>query len=126
MTAILPAAVERELRGLDAASPELDRLMRKARKATDFLKALSNESRLLLLCLLVERERSVGELEELMSLRQPNVSQQLARLRLDGLVDTRRDGKTIYYRLASDDVLRMIGLIYDIFCRDQPDLGTRR
>ena len=100
--------------------------MRKARKATDFLKALSNESRLLLLCLLVERERSVSELEELMSLRQPNVSQQLARLRLDGLVDTRRDGKTIYYRLASNDVLRMIGVIYDIFCRDQPDLGTSR
>ncbi len=126
MTAILPAAIERELRGSDSAPPELERLMRKARKATDFLKALSNESRLLLLCLLVERERSVGELEELMSLRQPNVSQQLARLRLDGLVDTRRDGKTIYYRLASDDVLRMIGVIYDIFCRDQPDMDARR
>ncbi|WP_456307226.1 metalloregulator ArsR/SmtB family transcription factor, partial [Paeniroseomonas aquatica] len=101
-------------------------LMRKARKASDFLKALSNESRLLLLCLLVERERSVSELEELMSLRQPNVSQQLARLRLDGLVDARRDGKTVYYRLASNDVLRMIDVIYDIFCRDQPDIGTSR
>ncbi|MDN3564171.1 metalloregulator ArsR/SmtB family transcription factor [Paeniroseomonas aquatica] len=100
--------------------------MRKARKASDFLKALSNESRLLLLCLLVERERSVSELEELMSLRQPNVSQQLARLRLDGLVDARRDGKTVYYRLASNDVLRMIDVIYDIFCRDQPDIGTSR
>ena len=97
---------------------ELDRLLGKARKATNFLKALSNENRLLLLCLLAERERSVGELEDLLSIRQPNVSQQLARLRLDGLVDTRRDGKTIYYRLASDDVLRMIGTIYDIFCRD--------
>ena len=126
MTAILPAAIENQLRSSDAAPPELDRLMRKARKATDFLKALSNESRLLLLCLLAERERSVGELEELMSMRQPNVSQQLARLRLDGLVDTRRDGKTIYYRLASDDVLRMIGVIYDIFCRDQTGPDARR
>lgn len=128
MTAILPASIERALRGSESDPPELDRLMRKARKASDFLKALSNESRLLLLCLLVERERSVGELEELMSLRQPNVSQQLARLRLDGLVDTRRDGKTIYYRLASDDVLRMIGTIYDIFCRDEdgPKEGAPR
>lgn len=126
MTAILPDAVERELRSFEAAPAELDRLMRKARKASDFLKALSNESRLLLLCLLVERERSVSELEELMSLRQPNVSQQLARLRLDGLVDARRDGKTVYYRLASNDVLRMIDVIYDIFCRDQPDIGTSR
>ena len=126
MTAILPDAVERELRSFEAAPAELDRLMRKARKASDFLKALSNESRLLLLCLLVERERSVSELEELMSLRQPNVSRQLARLRLDGLVDARRDGKTVYYRLASNDVLRMIDVIYDIFCRDQPDIGTSR
>ena len=122
---LLPAGIEQALRGADADPPELDRLMRKARAATDFLKALSNESRLLLLCLLVERERSVGELESLMSLRQPNVSQQLARLRLDGLVDTRREGKTIYYRLANPDVLRMIGTIYDIFCRDEAARGDK-
>ena len=120
MTAILPASIEHALRSPEYEPPELDRLMRKARKASDFLKALSNESRLLVLCLLAERERSVSELEELMSMRQPNVSQQLARLRLDGLVDTRREGKAVYYRLASDDVLRMIGTIYDIFCRDRP------
>lgn len=70
--------------------------MRRARDASDFLKAMSHESRLLLLCLLAERERSVTELEEILSLRQANVSQQLARLRLDGLVDTRRDGKAVY------------------------------
>lgn len=97
-------------------SAELDTLMLKARKASNFLKALSHENRLLLLCLLAERERSVGELESILAMRQSAVSQQLARLRYDGMVDTRRDGKTIYYRLASEDVRRVIAVIYDIFC----------
>ncbi len=56
------------------------------------------------------------ELENILSLRQPMVSQQLARLRLDQLVTTRRDGKAVYYSLANDDVRRMIAVIYDIFC----------
>ena len=72
----------------------------------------------LLLRLFSERERSVTELENLLSLRQPTVSQQLARLRLDGLVATRRDGKTIYYRINDDDVRRVISVVYDIFCRE--------
>jgi DNA-binding transcriptional ArsR family regulator len=95
---------------------DLDMLFAKARKASDFLKALSHEHRLLLLCILSQGERSVSELEQLLSLRQPTVSQQLARLRLDGLVATRREGKTIYYSLASQDVRRVIGVIYDIYC----------
>ena len=95
---------------------DLDLLMGKALKASDFLKALSHENRLLLLCLLAEKERSVGELETILHLRQPTVSQQLARLRLDGMVTTRRDGKVIHYSLANDDVRRVIGVIYDIFC----------
>ena len=65
---------------------------------------------------LPERERTVTELENLLSLRQPMVSQQLARLRLDQLVTTRRDGKTMYYSIANDDVRRVVALIYDIFC----------
>jgi len=62
--------------------------------------------------------RALGDpsYENILSLRQPTVSQQLARLRLDDLVTTRRDGKTIYYNLASDDVRRVISVIYDIFC----------
>jgi len=92
-------------------------MMRKARKASDFLKALSHETRLLVLCLLAERERSVTELENILSLRQPTVSQQLARLRLDGMVTTRRDGKTVYYSIADENVHRIISVIYDIFCR---------
>ena len=116
MTAIVSKALETELRDDAEFSPELDQLLRKARKASDFLKALSHENRLLLLCLLAERERTVTELEGLLSLRQPMVSQQLARLRLDQLVTTRRDGKAMYYSLANDDVRRVISVIYDIFC----------
>lgn len=97
-------------------SYDLDMLMAKARKASDFLKALSHESRLLLLCLLAERERSVSELEQILALRQPTVSQQLARLRLDGLVSTRREGKSILYSLANDDVRRVITVLYSIYC----------
>lgn len=116
MTAIVSKALENELRDGAEFSPELDQLMRNARRASDFLKALSHENRLLLLCLLAERERTVTELENLLSLRQPMVSQQLARLRLDRLVTTRRDGKAMYYSLANDDVRRVITVIYDIFC----------
>lgn len=117
MSPIVSKRIEDELREGPEISPELDQLMRNARKASDFLKALSHENRLLLLCLLAERELSVTELENILSLRQPIVSQQLARLRLDGLVTTRREGKAIYYSLASDDVRRVISVIYDIYCR---------
>lgn len=102
-------------------SPEMERLVGKARKASDFLKAMSHENRLLLLCLLAEREHTVSELENLLSLRQAMVSQQLARLRLDQLVTTRRNGKTIHYRLASDDVRQLLAVIYNIFCREPDD-----
>jgi len=124
MTAIVSRAIEDELRSDVEYSPELEQLMRKARKASDFLKALSHENRLLLLCLLAEKERSVSELENILSLRQPTVSQQLARLRYDGLVNTRRDGKTIFYSIASEDVRRVITVIYDIYCEPpQPSAG---
>jgi DNA-binding transcriptional ArsR family regulator len=90
-----------------------------AKRASGFLKALAHESRLIILCILAEGEKSVGELEDLLALRQPTVSQQLARLRADGLVSTRRDGKAIYYNLASDEARVVIGAIYDVFCRKQ-------
>ncbi len=100
-------------------SPQLDRMVHNARLASEFLKALSHETRLLLLCLLSEKERSVTELENLLSLRQPTVSQQLGRLRLDGLVTTRREGKTVYYSIADDDIKRVIALLYEIFCKGE-------
>jgi ArsR family transcriptional regulator, virulence genes transcriptional regulator len=98
-------------------SNELDRMVENAKRASDFLKALAHESRLMILCILAEGEKSVSELEDLLNLRQPTVSQQLARLRADGLVSTRRDGKAIYYKLASEEARIIIGAIYDVFCR---------
>lgn len=127
MGSIVSKALENELRDGAEFSPELDRLMRRARNASDFLKALSHENRLLLLCMLAERERTVTELENILSLRQPMVSQQLARLRLDRLVETRREGKAIYYKLANEDVRRVIAVLYDIFCNGpDPDEVKRR
>lgn len=116
--AILTEEIIDQLPSADEDSPELEKMVSKARDASEFLKALAHETRLLLLCYLAERERSVTELENILSLRQPTVSQQLARLRLDGLVTTRRDGKTIYYGIADERLRRVIGIIYDIFCRD--------
>lgn len=108
-----------ELQQLDSSehSQELDRMVGNARRAADFLKALAHESRLMILCILAEGEKSVGELEDILKLRQPTVSQQLARLRADGLVSTRRDGKVIYYTLASAEARVVIGAIYDVFCK---------
>ena len=95
---------------------EMKLMMDSAESASGFLKALANENRLLLLCLLAGGERSVTELESLLDLRQPTVSQQLARLRADNLVSHRRDGKTIYYSLASDEARQIIDLLYQLFC----------
>ena len=91
-------------------------MLRNARRAADTLKALGHESRLLILCLLAEKERSVAELEELLTMRQPAVSQQLARLKADRLVNARRDGKAIYYSIASPEVLQIIRTLYDLYC----------
>ena len=108
-----------ELQRIDTRRHPADagRMKENAKRASDFLKALAHESRLIILCLLAEDEMSVGELEEELDLRQPTVSQQLARLRADGLVSTRREGKTVYYSLASDEARTVIGAIYDVFCR---------
>ena len=116
MSRILPQAVVDALESGQEVSPELQSLMQKARKASDFLKALAHENRLVILCLLSERERSVTELEELLALSQAAVSQQLARLRHEGLVETRRDGRVIYYRLADETTKAFIQAIYDKFC----------
>ncbi len=99
-------------------SPKLRRLMQRARDASDFLKAVAHENRLVILCLLSERERSVTELEGLLALSQAAVSQQLARLRYEGLVETRREGRQIYYSLPDETTKRFIQAIYEKFCRD--------
>lgn len=96
---------------------EMAAMLRNARKASDLLKSIAHENRLLILCILADGEKAVGELEILLKLRQPSVSQQLARLRADGLVTTRRDGKTIYYSLASNEAAQVVDLLYDLYCR---------
>lgn len=91
-----------------------------AREVAHFMKAFAHEGRLMILCHLAEGERSVGQLEELLNARQSAVSQQLARLRLEGLVRFRREGKTLYYSLADDRARRMLRLLRDLF-RDVED-----
>ena len=105
------------------ASEELDEMMDNARRATNFLKALSHEGRLLILCHLASGEKSVTELEDLLSARQAAVSQQLARLRLEGLVNFRRDGKAIYYSLGDERAVRLLELVYDMFCKKEAEGG---
>ena len=99
-----------------ADAGEAKQLAQKAKRAAEFLKALAHQNRLMILCILSQGEKSVSELEGMLSLRQPTVSQQLARLRADGLVATRRDGKTIFYSLASEEARVVVGAVYEMFC----------
>ena len=104
--------VQAKIRDLD-----VETMIDNAQKASEFLKALSHEARLVILCLLLEGEKSVTEIEQMLSLRQPAGSQQLARLRADNLVETRRDGKNIYYMLARPEVREIIAALHAAFCR---------
>lgn len=100
----------------DLTEADLDRMGTNATAAANFLKTVSHEGRLMILCHLVKGEKSVSELEELLSARQAAVSQQLSRLRLEGLVTPRRDGKTIYYSLADNRPKRLLEVVYELFC----------
>jgi DNA-binding transcriptional ArsR family regulator len=93
-----------------------EQMMQNAYEAANFLKALAHEGRLMILCHLSSGPKSVTELEALLSSRQAAVSQQLARLRLEGLVSARRDGKAIFYSLQDPKVIRAVALVYDMFC----------
>ena len=87
-----------------------------AKLASSFLKSLANENRLVILCALAEGEKNVGQLEEILGVRQPTLSQQLARLRTDKMVTTRRESKQIYYSICNDDAELVLGLIFELFC----------
>jgi ArsR family transcriptional regulator len=104
------------LAGPDTGTRDASAMALQARAAADLMKALAHEGRLMILCHLVEGEKSVSELEELIGARQAAVSQQLARLRLEGLVTSRREGKAIYYSIGDDRVQRLIGTLHAIFC----------
>nr|WP_245770994.1 metalloregulator ArsR/SmtB family transcription factor [Natronohydrobacter thiooxidans] len=91
-------------------------MLAQAQAASAFLKAMAHEGRLMILCHLSSGEKSVTELEQLLQSRQAAVSQQLARLRLEGIVSCRRDGKTMFYALQDPKAARLIALVYDMFC----------
>lgn len=97
-------------------SIDIDQLRNNADAAGQLLKALGNPDRLLLLCQLVGGEMNVGELEERLEIVQPTLSQQLGVLRREGLVDTRRDGRQIYYSISSPQALAVIQTLYQLFC----------
>lgn len=96
----------------------ISNLEKNAEKAADLLKALSNDKRLMVLCMLKEGEQNVGQLEQKIGLSQSALSQHLARLRKDGLVNTRRDAQTIYYSLENRDVVQIMECLHNIFCDD--------
>lgn len=102
----------------NTCAEDMEKMMQNAQAASNFLKAISHEGRLMILCHLASGEKSVTELEDLLSARQAAVSQQLSRLRLEGLVTPRRDGKAIYYSLTDERPKQIMEVVYDLFCRE--------
>jgi len=100
-------------------------IVENAERAAAFLKTLANPNRLTLLCILSQGEYNVSDLEDMLGIRQPTLSQQLAVLREEGLVTARRDGKAIYYRLVSPEAKEVIDLLYKLYC-EQPGNRTSR
>jgi len=95
---------------------DIEQMQTNALRASQFLKALSNEHRLLILCRLADGEKSVGELETMIGLSQSALSQHLARLRRDELVKTRREAQTIYYSLIGEEATQVIDVLYGLYC----------
>ncbi|MBZ9672300.1 metalloregulator ArsR/SmtB family transcription factor [Mesorhizobium sp. B2-1-8] len=100
---------------------ELDK---RAREASELLAAMANEKRLMILCHLLDGETSVNELADLVAMNQSALSQQLSKLRALKLVDTRRDAQQVYYRLASEEVERILQTLYGIYC--DPETKTAK
>lgn len=111
-----PSTLAEEVLPFSKSPLDIDEMLDNARAASAFLKALSHETRLVILCLLIGGDKTVTELEQRLNLRQPLVSQQLARLRADDLVEARREGKNIYYSIARPEVIEIIGSLYRTFC----------
>ena len=101
---------------LESGFPSIPVMRASASQACAMLKVLANEDRLLLLCQLIQGAKSVGELEALLGIRQPTLSQQLTVLREEGLVTTERKGKYIIYSLASREVIQIMQTLYSLYC----------
>lgn len=106
---------------MNTSSPpfNIEAMRRAAGEATGVLSVLANENRLLLLCQLSKGEKCVSDLEALLNLHQPTLSQQLGVLRSEGLVNTRREGKRIYYSIADPRVLALLHTLYELYCPQQ-------
>ena len=102
------------------SKPTIEAMREHAADAARLMNALGNESRLMILCILAEGERSVGELNDVIPLSQSALSQQLARLRSQGLVQTRRDAQTIFYSLCDGPAGQVINLLHGIYCGERP------
>lgn len=111
MTADLDTGMKAGLSPADMAS--------RAGEVADLLRTLSHSARLMIVCTLVEGEYSVGELEEKVDIHQPHLSQHLTVLRGSGIVETRREGKQIFYRLAEEKAARLVGALHNIFCAER-------
>ena len=108
---------EKDSKGKQAfTAPSMEQMAEHAPQAASLMNALGNESRLMILCTLAQGERSVGELNSVVPLSQSALSQQLARLRQQRLVSTRRESQTIHYRLADGPARQIIELLHDIYC----------
>lgn len=103
----------------EAAHVDFDAMKRNASDAVSLLKGLANESRLMIMCVLSEGEISVGQLNQRIQLSQSALSQHLAVLREQGLVQTRRESQTIYYRIADPDLEVLMAALYDTFCKER-------
>jgi DNA-binding transcriptional ArsR family regulator len=104
---------------MENATLDLEKMQIAAEKACRLMKVLSNPDRLMLLCQLSQGEKRVGELEEILGIVQPTLSQQLTVLRDEELVSTRREGKNIYYQIASPQALAVMNILYAQFCAPQ-------
>ncbi|MGB4057134.1 MAG: metalloregulator ArsR/SmtB family transcription factor [Alphaproteobacteria bacterium] len=95
---------------------DIEHLEQKSEEAVRLLRALANKKRLMIVCTLFMGEKNVGEMEKIVGLSQSALSQHLARLRRDGIVNNRRDAQTIYYSLCSDAVQQLLGCLHQIYC----------
>lgn len=102
---------------MNAVALELSDMQRAAGQACRMMKVLANPDRLMILCQLAQGEKRVGELEELLGIVQPTLSQQLTVLRDEELVSTRREGKNIYYQMSSPRAMAIIEVLYTQFCK---------
>ena len=109
---------------MDTSTLDLDKMKASAGNACRLMKVLSNPDRLMLLCQLSQSEKRVGELEEMLGIVQPTLSQQLTVLREEELVTTRRDGNSIYYQIASPQALAVMNVLFEQFCGPQTGNNT--